>query len=90
MGSSNWGKTNLRKLSLFRKQEQMRCASSEAASIYKISKSKNQYPIIETQTSDEVQSLEIYENSFVVFDDIVLSKQISKIDLFYTRASQHY
>ena len=50
-----------------------------------ITKSLNQYPNIKAQTSDEIQSLENYENSIVVFDDILLSKQESNIDLFFTR-----
>ena len=35
-------------------------------------KSLNKYPNIKAQTSDENQPLEIYENSTVVFDDILL------------------
>ena len=49
----------------------------------------NQYPNIEAQTSDEIQPLENYENSTVVFDNILLSKQVSNIDLFYTSARQN-
>ena len=60
---------------LFRKQEP----------IFIITKSLNQYPNIEAQTSDEVEALENYENSNVVFDDMLLSKQSSDIDLFFTR-----
>ena len=47
-----------------------------------ITKSLNQYPKIKAQTSDEMQSLNEYENSVVVFDDMLLSKQESNIDLF--------
>ena len=50
-----------------------------------ITKSLNQYPNINAQTSDEIQTLENYENSVVVFDDMLLSKQESNIDLFFTR-----
>ena len=47
-------------------------------------KSLNQYPNIKAQASDEIQALENYENSTVVFDDMLLSKQESNIDLFFT------
>ena len=53
--------------------------------IFIITKSLNQYPNIKAQTSDEIQPLERYENSTVVFDDMLLSKQESTIDLFFTR-----
>ena len=53
--------------------------------IYRFTKSKNQYPIIKAQTSDEIQTLENYENSTVVFVDMVLSKRATNIDLFFTR-----
>ena len=48
-------------------------------------KSLNQYPNIKAQTSDEIQPLNEYENSTVVFDDMLLSKQESNFDLFFTR-----
>ena len=48
-----------------------------------ITKSSNQYPNIKAQTSDEIEPLEHYENSTVVFDDMLLSKQESNIDLFF-------
>ena len=51
-------------------------------------KSLNLYPYIKTQTTDEIQPLEKYENSSVVFDDMLLSKQESNIDLFFTRGRQ--
>ena len=60
---------------LFQKQEP----------IFIITKSLNQYPNIKAQTSDEIKPLENYENSIVVFDDMLLSKQESNIDLFFTR-----
>ena len=50
-----------------------------------ITKSLNQYPKIKAQTSDEIQPLDEYENSVVVFDAMLLSKQESNIDLFFTR-----
>ena len=37
-----------------------------------ITKSINQYPNIKAQTSDEIQPLEIYENSVAVFDEMLL------------------
>ena len=52
--------------------------------IFLITKSPNQYPNIKAQTSDEIQPLENYENSTVVFDDMLLLKQQSNIDLFFT------
>ena len=53
--------------------------------IYIITKSLNQYPIIKPQTSDEMQPIKNYENSTAVFDDVLLSKQDSNIDLFFTK-----
>ena len=53
--------------------------------IFIITKSTNQNPNIKVQTSDEIEPFEIYEKSTVVFDDMLLSKQESKIDLFFTR-----
>ena len=47
--------------------------------------SLNQYPNIKGQVSDEIQPLEIYENSAVVFDEMLLSKQETNIDLLFTR-----
>ena len=54
-----------------------------------ITKSLNQYPNIRAQTSDEIQPLNEYENSVVVFDDMLLSKQECNIDLFFTRGRHH-
>ena len=55
-----------------------------------IAKSLNYYlKIKEAQTSDEIQPLEIYEKSTVVFDDMLLSKQESNIDLFFTRGPRN-
>ena len=52
---------------------------------YIITKSLNQYPNIKAQTLDEIQPLDVYENNSAVFDDMLLSKQESIIDLFFTR-----
>ena len=75
IGFSNCGKTYLMNHILFQKQEP----------IFIITKSFNRYPKIKAQTSDEIQPLDHYENSTVVFDDMLLSKQESNIDLFFTR-----
>ena len=53
--------------------------------VFIITKSLNQYPNTKAQTSKAFQQLEHYENSTIVFDDMLLSKQESKIDLFFTR-----
>ena len=65
IGFSNCGKTYLMKHILHQKQEP----------IFIITKSMNQYPKIKAQTSSEIQPLNEYENSVVVFDDVLLSKQ---------------
>ena len=75
IGFSNCGKTYLMNRILFQKQEP----------IFIITKSLNQYPKIKAQTSDEIQPSEHYENNTVVFDDMLLSKQESNTDLFFTR-----
>ena len=75
IGFSNCGRTYLMNLILHQKQEP----------IFIITKSLKQYPKIKAQTSDKIQPLEHYENSTVVFDDMLLSKQESNIDLFFTR-----
>ena len=59
-----------------------------AASIYIFIKPLNQFPFIKAQTSDEIQPLEDYENSTDCFDDMLLSKQASKINLFFIRGCQ--
>ena len=56
--------------------------------IYIKTKSLNQYPNIEAQPSDEIQPLESYENSTVVFDNMLLSKQAINTDWFSTRWRQ--
>ena len=76
---SNCGKTYLMNLFLLRKQEPL----------FIITKSLNQYPNIKAQTSDKIQPLENYESSDVVFDDMLLSKQASNIDLFFTRGRRN-
>ena len=53
--------------------------------IHIFTKSLNQYPTIKAQTSDEVQPLEKYENCLAVFDDKLLSKRESNIDLLFGR-----
>ena len=75
IGVSNCVKTYPMNFILHQKQEP----------IFIITKSLNQYPKVEAQTSDEIHPLEHYENSTVVFDDMLLSKQESNIDLFFTR-----
>ena len=75
IGVSHSGKTHLKNHILFQKQEP----------ILIITKSLNQNPNIKAQTSDEIQPLNEYGNSVVVFDDMLLSKQESNIDLFFTR-----
>ena len=72
---SNCGTTYLMNHILLKKQEP----------IFIITKSINQYPNIKAQTSVEVQPLENYENSIVVFDDMLLSTQENNIDLFFNR-----
>ena len=50
-----------------------------------ITKSPNQNPNNKGQVSDEIQLLESYENNIVVFEIVLLSKQESNINLFFTR-----
>ena len=50
-----------------------------------MTKSLFEYPNIKAQTSHAIPPLEQYENSSVVFDDMLLSKQASDIDLFFRR-----
>ena len=52
--------------------------------IFTITKSLTKYLDIKAQTSDEIKPLENYEKSTVVLDDMLLSKQESNIDLFFT------
>ena len=53
--------------------------------IFIMTKSLNQYPNIKAQTSDEIEPIENYENSTIVLDDMLLSKQEINLDLFLTR-----
>ena len=53
--------------------------------IFIFTKSLNQHPKINAQTADGIQHLENFENITVVFDDMLLSKQASILDLFFTR-----
>ena len=75
IGYSNCGKTYLTNHFLLQKQEP----------IFVITKSLNQYTNIEAQTSDEIQPVNEFENSTVVFDDTLLSKHESNTNLFFTR-----
>ena len=75
IGISNCGKTYVMNHILLTKQEQ----------VFIITKSSTQYPQINSQTSDETQPLENFENSIVVSDDIIQSKQETNIDKFFTR-----
>ena len=75
IGFTNCGKTYLKNHILYQKQEP----------ILIITESLNQYPNIKAETSDEIQPLENYKSSTVVIDDMLLSKQESNIDLFFTR-----
>ena len=61
----------------------------EQEPIFIITKSLNQYPNIKAQITDEIQPLENYGNSTVVFDDMLLSKQESNIDLFFFIRGRH-
>ena len=58
--------------------------------VFIITKSLNQYSNIKAQISVEIQPLENYENSTVVFDDMLQPKHKSKIDLFFTRGRHSY
>ena len=75
IGFSICGKTYPMNHILFQKQEP----------IFINTNSISQQPNIKAQTSDEIEPLEFYENDIVVFDDMLLSKQESLIDLFFTR-----
>ena len=72
---SNCGKTYLMHHFLLQKREP----------IFIITKSLNQNPKIKAQASSEIEPFENYEKSTVVFDDMLLSKQESNIDMFFTR-----
>ena len=53
--------------------------------VFKNTKSLNKYPKIKSQSSDISETLQIYENSTVGFDDMLLLNQESNIGLFFTR-----
>ena len=76
IGFSKCGKTYLMNFILLEKQEP----------IFIITESLYQNPNIKAQTSDEIQPKELYKNSIVVFDDMLLSKQESNFDLIFTRS----
>ena len=76
VGFLNCGKTYLMNHILYQKQEPILLIARS---------SLNQYPDIKAQSSDEIQPLNEYENSVVVSDDMLLSKQDSNIELFFTR-----
>ena len=63
IGVSNCDKFHLMNYSPLQKREPL----------FIITKSLNQFPIIKAQISDEIQPMEIYELSTVVFDDMLLS-----------------
>ena len=71
---SNCGEIHLMNHILHQKQEPLSI----------ITQLLNQYPNIKTQISKANQPLEIYENSTVVVDDMLLSKQETNTDLFFT------
>ena len=71
IGISEYDKTYLVNFILLQKQEP----------IFTITKSLYQNANIKAQTSDDIQPLENYENSTLVSDDTLLSKQENNIDL---------
>ena len=75
VGLSNCGKPILLSDILSRKQGEK----------YVIRKSVNQYPQRCKNISDKIQPLNEHENSTVVSDDKFLSKQESKINLFFAK-----
>ena len=75
IGFSNCSETYLMNDTVHQKQEP----------ILIITKSPIQNRRTKAQTSDEIQPLKNYENSTVVFDDMLSSKQESNNDLFFTR-----
>ena len=82
IGGSGHGKTYLMNHILHKKQKKQ-------GPFFIITKSLNQYLYIKAQTSDDIQLLENYENSTVVLDDKLLSKQESNIDPIFTRGRQN-
>ena len=54
--------------------------------VHIICQSKNQYPDKYPNQSLEIEDVEFYENSHIVFDDMLGSKQSRDIDQFFTRS----
>ena len=73
MGFSNWGNFYLTSYIQLRKQKRILITT----------KSLKQYRNIKAQTSDEIQTVEIFEWSTVVFDDIMLSKKPALLICFF-------
>ena len=63
--------------------------SRKQGKVFKITKSISQNSRKYKNICDEFQALNKHENSTVVFDDMLLSKQTSDIDLFFTRGRHH-
>ena len=60
-------------------------SSQKQGEVHIITRSRNQNPLKIKNTSDAIQPLDEYENSTVVIDKMLLSKQESNIGLFFTR-----
>ena len=69
--------SNCQKTNLFRNKQPF----------HTFEKSLNPYPNIEAQTTGQIQPIENYENSTVIFDDQLLSKQARNIFLFLREGS---
>ena len=59
--------------------------------VYIISKTDNQWPLKNPNQSNEILSLEEYENCTVIFDDMVGSKEAKHNDQFFykTKTSKY-
>ena len=77
VGSSGAGKTNLM-LDLLK--------NINPNNVDIICRSKNQYPDKYPNQSLEIEDVEFYENSHIVFDELLGSKQSRDIDQFFTRS----
>ena len=53
--------------------------------VYIIAKTEDQYPLKYYNQSTEIENLDFYENSHVIFDDMLGSKQAKHIDQFFCR-----
>ena len=53
--------------------------------VYIIAKTEDQYPLKYINQSTEIENLDFYENSHVIFDDMLGSKQAKDIDQFFCR-----